>query len=327
MGSTRRTILAAGAAAAAAAAVPRVFAQQAAKAGTGKFYEKGPVRIYYEEAGSGFPLMLLPGGGLNSTIAGFKGGNPLSRHRGVQGTVPLHHGGPAQRALRPVDRPRRSRPAVGFLRRRPPRPDGSSGHRQVHGDGLLHWRPLHLESLEARAQSRCRGRDWRSPWGGVRRCATLNTRAHSGHLGCGADRPAARDHAGDDREIRDEYVRDQPRFRLHGDAGFRAQLPEPGAGPAGRSPGASLRRRHGVRDARAESRSEHLPLERAQGADSLGGAPNPFVPQGASARLVLSPLDGNHARQGSGFPGVDGQDEHTIFLNIMGLNHAARLAA
>jgi pimeloyl-ACP methyl ester carboxylesterase len=33
------------------------------------FYERGPVRIHYQEAGSGFPLMLIPGGGLNSTIA------------------------------------------------------------------------------------------------------------------------------------------------------------------------------------------------------------------------------------------------------------------
>ena len=77
MGSTRRTILAAGAAIAATKAVPRVFAQQTAAQGTGKFYEKGPVRIYYEEAGSGFPLLLLPGGGLNSTVAGLKGGNPF----------------------------------------------------------------------------------------------------------------------------------------------------------------------------------------------------------------------------------------------------------
>jgi pimeloyl-ACP methyl ester carboxylesterase len=39
------------------------------------FYEKGPVRIHYEEAGSGFPLLLIAGGGLNSTIAGLK--NPF----------------------------------------------------------------------------------------------------------------------------------------------------------------------------------------------------------------------------------------------------------
>ena len=78
MGLTRRTILAAGAAAAATAAVPRVFAQQSGKGGTGKFYERGSVRIYYEEAGSGFPLLLLPGGGLNSTIAFFTGNSPFN---------------------------------------------------------------------------------------------------------------------------------------------------------------------------------------------------------------------------------------------------------
>jgi pimeloyl-ACP methyl ester carboxylesterase len=69
MGLTRRTVLTAGAAAAAAAATPGIFAQQSNKTGTGKFYERGPVRIYYEETGSGFPLLLIPGGGLNSTIA------------------------------------------------------------------------------------------------------------------------------------------------------------------------------------------------------------------------------------------------------------------
>src|SRR5437763_14822012 len=36
------------------------------------FYEKGNVRIHYEEAGSGFPLLVIPGGGLNSTVAGLK---------------------------------------------------------------------------------------------------------------------------------------------------------------------------------------------------------------------------------------------------------------
>jgi hypothetical protein len=75
MGSTRRTILAAGAAAAATTAVPRVLAQQSVR---GKFYERGPVRIYFEEAGTGFPLLLIPGGGLNSTIAFFSGNSPFN---------------------------------------------------------------------------------------------------------------------------------------------------------------------------------------------------------------------------------------------------------
>ena len=33
------------------------------------FYAKGDVRIRYEEAGSGFPLLVMPGGGLNSRIS------------------------------------------------------------------------------------------------------------------------------------------------------------------------------------------------------------------------------------------------------------------
>ena len=33
-------------------------------------FENGPVRIRYEEAGAGFPLLVIPGGGLNATIAG-----------------------------------------------------------------------------------------------------------------------------------------------------------------------------------------------------------------------------------------------------------------
>jgi pimeloyl-ACP methyl ester carboxylesterase len=41
------------------------------------FYERGPVCIHYQEAGSGFPLLLIPGGGLNSTISFFTGSAPF----------------------------------------------------------------------------------------------------------------------------------------------------------------------------------------------------------------------------------------------------------
>ncbi len=33
-------------------------------------YENGDVKIHYEEAGTGIPLLVIPGGGLNATIAG-----------------------------------------------------------------------------------------------------------------------------------------------------------------------------------------------------------------------------------------------------------------
>jgi pimeloyl-ACP methyl ester carboxylesterase len=42
------------------------------------FYERGDVRIYYEEAGSGFPLLLIPGGGLSSTISFFTSNAPFN---------------------------------------------------------------------------------------------------------------------------------------------------------------------------------------------------------------------------------------------------------
>ena len=113
MDPTRRKILKTGAAATVVAAAPGVFAQQAAPSGTGKFYAKGPVRIHYQESGSGFPLMLIAGGGLNSTIAGPE--EPFRRDRGVQERVPLHRSRPAQRLQRPVDRPARGRPALGLV--------------------------------------------------------------------------------------------------------------------------------------------------------------------------------------------------------------------
>jgi pimeloyl-ACP methyl ester carboxylesterase len=74
MGSNRRTILTTGAAATAIAAVPRALAQP----GATSFYEKGAVRIHFEEAGSGFPLLLIPGGGLNSTISNFTRNSPFN---------------------------------------------------------------------------------------------------------------------------------------------------------------------------------------------------------------------------------------------------------
>ena len=78
MDPIRRNLLVTGAAATAMAAAERVFAQQTGQGGAKmSFYEKGPVRIHYEEWGSGFPLLLIAGGGLNSTISGLTRGGPF----------------------------------------------------------------------------------------------------------------------------------------------------------------------------------------------------------------------------------------------------------
>src|SRR5258708_27125994 len=67
MDPIRRNILTTGAVAAVTAAAPQVFAQTD-PGGAFKFYEKGDVRIRYQDVGSGFPLLCTPGGGLNSRI-------------------------------------------------------------------------------------------------------------------------------------------------------------------------------------------------------------------------------------------------------------------
>ena len=64
-----RDILTTGAVAAVAATGPQVFAQPTDPGGAFKFYEKGDVRIRYQDMGSGFPLLVIPGGGLNSRIS------------------------------------------------------------------------------------------------------------------------------------------------------------------------------------------------------------------------------------------------------------------
>jgi pimeloyl-ACP methyl ester carboxylesterase len=42
------------------------------------FYEHGDVRIHYEETGSGYPLLLIPGGGLNSANSFWSGNAPFN---------------------------------------------------------------------------------------------------------------------------------------------------------------------------------------------------------------------------------------------------------
>ncbi len=41
-------------------------------------YENGPVRIHYEETGAGFPLLVIPGGGLDATMGNLTGGAPFN---------------------------------------------------------------------------------------------------------------------------------------------------------------------------------------------------------------------------------------------------------
>ena len=192
--------------------------------GTGKFYEKGPVRIYYEEAGSGFPLLLLPGGGLNATIGFFTGNSPFNAIEEFKGeyrciTADLRNA-PSGQSTGPVevDRPWESYaddqlglmdhlgidkfmvmgfciggPFIWSLLKRAPNRIVAAVLAQPVG-----WRP------EMR-DPKYPGAFWKS-WPAQ------------------IDRQAARDHDADGRPIRDQDVRDRPRLRLHRDTRFRARV-------------------------------------------------------------------------------------------------------
>src|ERR1700730_109187 len=73
------------------------------------FFQKGEIRIRYEEAGSGFPLLVIPGGGLNSTVAALATHpfNPFDEFKGefrvIAADLRNAKGGQSTRALE-VDR-------------------------------------------------------------------------------------------------------------------------------------------------------------------------------------------------------------------------------
>lgn len=52
-------------------------------------YENGPVQIHYEEAGSGFPLLVIPGGGLNWGWLRLNLPELLARDQCASGLLPL----------------------------------------------------------------------------------------------------------------------------------------------------------------------------------------------------------------------------------------------
>jgi len=75
------------------------------------YYERGPASIHYEEIGSGFPLLLIPGGALTSALSSWQTAspfNPMETYKdyfrcicaGLRNALPGQSSGPLE-----VDRP------------------------------------------------------------------------------------------------------------------------------------------------------------------------------------------------------------------------------
>ena len=282
MDPLRRKILEAGAAAAAMATASRVLAQARPAESAMTFYEKGPVRIHYEVAGSGFPLMLIAGGGLNSTIAGLKNGspfNPIDEFKGEYRCIAAdlrnanagHSSGPLE-----IDRPwdAYTDDHIGLM--------DHLGIDKFMVLGFCIGGPF-IWNLIERAPNRVVAAVLAQPSGSR---PELRDLFYDNNIkGWGPELVKRRPEITmrDGRPVPDQDVPHQRRLRLHGDARFRAHLPDAGADSARRHSGASVRRGHGGGDARAEGGSEHVPVEGTEGAHSAGGASDPLVPPRASA--------------------------------------------
>jgi pimeloyl-ACP methyl ester carboxylesterase len=118
-------------------------------------YEQGNVRIHYLEAGSGFPLMVIPGGGLNSTVAGLASHpfNPMdefkAEYRVIAADLRNANGGQSSGPLE-VGRPwdAYTDDHIGLM--------DHLGIREFMVLGLLHRRPVYLEPDQALRRTRCR---------------------------------------------------------------------------------------------------------------------------------------------------------------------------
>ena len=92
------------------------------------FYTKGDVRIQYEEVGSGFPLLVTPGGGLNSVISGWPGQvfNAMEVFKDDFRCITMDQRNAKRRTVHRAGTGRRS---VGSVRRRSVGADRPSRHR------------------------------------------------------------------------------------------------------------------------------------------------------------------------------------------------------
>ncbi len=285
MDPIRRNILATGAAATAIAAAPQVFAQQTGQGGGARFYERGPVRIHFEEAGSGFPLLAIAGGGLNSTISALARGpfNPMEEFKGeyrcIASDLRNANEGQSSGPLE-IDRPWDSftDDHLGLM--------DHLGIDRFMVMGFCIGGPF-VWNLLKRAPDRVVAAVLAQPSGSRPEARDLFYEGNMKTWG-----PALTARRPDiTMETVDKFLtrmyRTNPDFVFTVTRDFVRNWSDARVDPAGRYPGTSLRGRHGGGDARTEGRSEHVPVEGAQGADSPGGAPDTFLPAGASARFGL----------------------------------------
>jgi len=231
------------------------------------FYEKGNIRIHYQEVGSGFPLMVIPGGGLNSTVAGLANHpfNPMEEFKGDYRVISMDlrnaNGGQSSGPLE-IDRPwdAHADDQLGLM--------DHLGIPEFMVLGFCIGGPF-IWNLLRRAPRHIVAAVLAQPSGYRPAMPDLFYQNNIKGWGPALCDPPARHHDGDGRRLSEQDVPRQRRLRLHRNARFRARLPDAGPVLPDDVPGAPLRSGHGERASRAERPSEPLSMEGHQGQDSL----------------------------------------------------------
>ena len=247
------------------------------------FYERGDTRIYYEEVGSGFPLLVIPGGGLNSTVASLGTSvpfNPMEVYKDdfrviaadLRNAPPGQSSGPVE-----IDRPwdAYSEDQLGLM--------DHLGMRGVPGHGVLHRRADDPQPAAAGVGAHCGGGD-----DAAERVQAGDTGPvlPEQHHGVGAanlreKRP----------EITEEMVHDfltnmytnRADFVFTVSRDFVRSPADAAADRAGRRDGAPVRGCDGGRRPCAERRGDDLSVEGLAGAHRRGGGARSAVLEGARA--------------------------------------------
>ena len=254
------------------------------------FYEKGTVRIHYEEAGSGFPLLVIPGGGLNSTVAGLANHpfNPLDEFKGEYRVIAADlrnaNGGQSSGPLE-IDRPwdAYTDDHLGLM--------DHLGIREFMVLGFCIGGPF-IWNLLKRAPGRIVAGVLAQP-SGFR--PTMPDLFYQNNIkgwapGLCERQPDITMETG--RRLPREDVSRQRRFCVHRDPRFRQELPDADSGVARRRPGPPLRGGVRERTSRTQCAGQHLSVEGEPGADPARAAPRARVPQGKSAGERGAATDG-----------------------------------
>ena len=243
------------------------------------FYERGPNRIHYEEAGSGFPLLIIPGGGLNSTVAGLQRSgpfNPMETYkedfRCIAADLRNANGGQSSGPLE-IDRPwdAHSDDQLGLM--------DHLGIKEFMVMGFCIGGPL-IHNLLRLAQERIVAAALMQPSGF--RPDMPDIFYQNNITGWGPPLCEKRPEITMDmvHNFLTSMYTDRADFVFHRFPRFRACPADTTADSARRCAGAPIRVRDGGCQPGPELRGNHFPLERLAGAHRRGGSPRPALPEG-----------------------------------------------